>query len=317
MSPDATPDDTDTVTLPAAAAKDESGAAARDESATAAGDESAALEALGRLRPGYPLLAPGQVWLVGAGPGDPGLLTLDALAGLLQADVVVYDALVDSRILALARRGAKLEFAGKRGGKPSVAQADISQRLIEAARRGQRVLRLKGGDPFVFGRGGEEMMTLATAGVRFCVIPGITAGLGALGTSWIPATMRGLNQAIILATGHAADDEGGVDWAAMARTRQPIVVYMALRNLDAIAKALQHGGLPGSTPAAVIASATLEAQRVVVSSLERIVEDAQGAQLSAPALVVFGDIVRIRGELLALSTDVASRSTDDTPREGP
>jgi uroporphyrin-III C-methyltransferase len=261
---------------------------------------SDALQALAQLRGAYPTLAPGQVWLVGAGPGDPGLLTLDALAGLLQADVVFYDALVDARTLALARPEARLEFAGKRGGKPSIAQADISQRLIEAARRGERVLRLKGGDPFVFGRGGEEMMSLAAAGVRFCVIPGITAGLGALSSICVPATMRGVNQAIILATGHAADDEGSVDWAAMARARQPIVVYMALRNLDAIAKALHRGGLPGSTPAAVITSATLETQRVVVSSLERIAEDALNAQLSAPALVVIGNIVRIRQELLAL-----------------
>jgi uroporphyrin-III C-methyltransferase len=259
-----------------------------------------ALQALARLRGNYPILSPGQVWLVGAGPGDPGLLTLDALAGLLQADVVFYDALVDARILALAREGAELEFAGKRGGKPSLSQADISQRLIEAARRQQRVLRLKGGDPFVFGRGGEEMMALAEAGVRFCVIPGITAGLGALSRICVPATMRGVNQAIILATGHAADEEGSVDWAAMAQTRQPIVVYMALRNLDAIAAALERGGLPGATPAAVIASATLETQRVVVSSLERIAEDSRNAHLSAPALVVFGDIVRIREELLAL-----------------
>ena len=259
-----------------------------------------ALQALAQLRGNYPILSPGQVWLVGAGPGDPGLLTLDALAGLLQADVVFYDALVDARILALARQGAQLEFAGKRGGKPSVAQADISQRLIEAARRGEKVMRLKGGDPFVFGRGGEEMMALAAAGVRFCVIPGITAGLGALSRICVPATMRGVNQAIILATGHAADEEGDLDWAALARTRQPIVVYMALRNLDVIAEALHRGGLPGTTPAAVIASATLETQRVVVSSLQRIAEDSRNARLSAPALVVFGDIVRIREELLAL-----------------
>jgi uroporphyrin-III C-methyltransferase len=263
--------------------------------------EAAALQALTLLRGPYPILAPGQVWLVGAGPGDPGLLTLDALAGLLQADVVVYDALVDGRILALARKDAQLEFAGKRGGKPSVAQADISQRLIEAARHGQRVLRLKGGDPFVFGRGGEEMLALAAAGVRFCVIPGITAGLAALSASFIPATLRGLNQAIILATGHAADEsEAGVDWVAMARTRQPLVVYMALRNLEAITQALQRGGLSADTPTAVIACATLETQRVVVSTLARVTEDARNAQLSAPALVVIGDIVQVREQLLAL-----------------
>ncbi len=256
------------------------------------------LEALARLRGPPPILQAGEVWLVGAGPGDPGLLTLDALAGLLQADVVFYDALVDERVLALARPGAQLQFAGKRGGKPSVAQEDISQRLIDAARQGQRVLRLKGGDPFIFGRGGEEMMSLAAARVRFRVIPAITAGLGALTTSWIPSTMRGLNQAIILVTGHAA--EKGVDWDAMARTRQPLVVYMALRNLDEIAEALQRGGLPPDTPAAVIASATLENQRVVVSTLDRVASEARREQLTAPAILVVGDIVRVRQELLSL-----------------
>jgi uroporphyrin-III C-methyltransferase len=269
--------------------------------------DGAALQALRLLRGHYPILAPGQVWLVGAGPGDPGLLTVDALAGLLQADVVVYDALVDSRILSLARKEAQLEFAGKRGGKPSVAQADISQRLIEAARNGQRVLRLKGGDPFVFGRGGEEMLALAAAGVRFCVIPGITAGLAALSASFIPATLRGSSQAIILTTGHAADEsEAAVDWVAIARTRQPIVVYMALRNLEAISQALQRGGLSADTPAAVIACATLETQRVVVSTLERVFEDARNAQLSAPALVVIGEIVRVREQLLALQGATAT-----------
>lgn len=274
--------------------------------------DGSALHALTLLRGPYPILAPGQVWLVGAGPGDPGLLTLDALAGLLQADVVVYDALVDSRILALARKDAQLEFAGKRGGKPSVAQADISQRLIEAARQGQRVLRLKGGDPFVFGRGGEEMLALAAAGVRFCVIPGITAGLAALSTSFIPATLRGLSQAIVLTTGHAAgESEAAVDWVAIARTRQPIVVYMALRNLEAITQALQRGGLSADTPAAVIACATLETQKVVVSTLGRVFEDVRNAHVAAPALVVIGEIVRVREQLLALQGATASAARGD------
>src|SRR6184192_1753579 len=135
---------------------------------------------VGGVRAGTPVLSPGHVWLAGAGPGDPGLLTLDALAGLSQADVVVHDALVDQRVLALAGAQARLEFAGKRGGKPSAVQADISEHLIALARAGNRVLRLKGGDPFVFGRGGEEAMTLARAGVPFRIIPGVTAGLAAL-----------------------------------------------------------------------------------------------------------------------------------------
>lgn len=260
--------------------------------------EISAAQALARLRGAYPEFAPGEVWLVGAGPGDPGLLTLDALAGLVQADVVVHDALVDARVLALARAGARLHFAGKRGGKPSIAQEDISELLVEFARRGQRVLRLKGGDPCVFGRGGEEILALAAAGVPFRIVPGVTAGLAALASAWIPATQRGVNQAIILATGHDPDDGGGLDWSALARTRQPVVLYMGLRNLEAVAAALMRAGLPGGTPAAVIASATLPQQRVLVSSLERIAAEAHAADLAAPALVVIGDIVSTRQRIL-------------------
>ena len=260
--------------------------------------EISAAQALARLRGAYPEFAPGEVWLVGAGPGDPGLLTLDALAGLVQADVVVHDALVDARVLALARAGARLHFAGKRGGKPSIAQEDISELLVELARRGQRVLRLKGGDPCVFGRGGEEILALAAAGVPFRIVPGVTAGLAALASAWIPATQRGVNQAIILATGHDPDDGGGLDWSALARTRQPVVLYMGLRNLEAVAAALTRAGLPGGTPAAVIASATLPQQRVLVSSLERIAAEAHAADLAAPALVVIGDIVSTRQRIL-------------------
>src|ERR1700756_3970722 len=175
-------------------------------------------DALAAPRTGMPVFAPGHVWLAGAGPGDPGLLTLDALAGLTQADVVVHDALVDKRVLALARSDAKLEFAGKRGGKPSPTQADISKRLIALAREGRRVLRLKGGDPNVFGRGGEEALALAGAGIPFRVTPGVTAGLAALASASIPATMRHINQALIFATGQGAADEHGLDWAALART---------------------------------------------------------------------------------------------------
>jgi uroporphyrin-III C-methyltransferase len=259
---------------------------------------SAATAALTALRGDYPIFPPGEVWLVGAGPGDPGLLTLDALAALLQADVVVHDALVDARVLALARTGAQLQFAGKRGGRPSVAQEDICAQLVDSARRGLRVLRLKGGDPFVFGRGGEEMLALATAGVPFRVIPGVTAGLGGLASVGIPATMRGVNQAIILATGHDPDEEGDIDWSALARTRQPIVLYMGLRNLDKIAQALMRGGLSPGTPAAVIASATLTHQQVLVSRLGSIASEAHAAHIAAPAMVVIGEIVRTRQQLL-------------------
>jgi uroporphyrin-III C-methyltransferase len=280
-------------------------------------DCNSAMQMLADLRGGYPVFAPGEVWLVGAGPGDPGLLTLDALAGLLQADVVVHDALVDVRVLAMARRGAQLQFAGKRGGKPSIAQEDISAQLIALARRGLRVLRLKGGDPFVFGRGGEEMLALAAAAVPFRAIPGVTAGLGGLAGTGIPATMRGVNQAIILATGHDPNEDGSIDWSALARTRQPIVLYMGLRNLDNIAAALMRGGLPPGTPAAVIASATLPQQQVLISKLDSIGAAARAANLAAPAMVVIGDIVNTRQELLDVSARAAAVASSGvvSPRE--
>jgi uroporphyrin-III C-methyltransferase len=255
-----------------------------------------AWDSLAARRDGIPVFAPGHVWLAGAGPGDPGLLTLDALAGLTQADIVVHDALVDRRVLSLAGPQARLEFAGKRGGKPSATQADISQRLVELARAGHRVLRLKGGDPYVFGRGGEEAMTLAAAGVPFRVIPGVTAGLAALAAASIPATLRGVNRAVIFAAGHGADED--FDWAPLARTSQPIVLYMVMHNLERIAGALIAGGRAAQTPAAVIVSATTPNERILVSTLERLAADVQTKNFQPPAIVVIGDIVATRQQLL-------------------
>jgi uroporphyrin-III C-methyltransferase len=259
-----------------------------------------AWDAMAAKRSGVPVFAPGHVWLAGAGPGDPGLLTLDALAGLTQADVVVHDALVDERVLALAGPQARLEFAGKRGGKPSATQADISQRLIELARAGRRVLRLKGGDPFVFGRGGEEAMTLAAAGVPFRVIPGVTAGLAALTSASIPATLRGVNRAVIFAAGHGAEED--FDWSAIARTGQPIVLYMVMHNLEQITGALMKAGLGGQTPAAVIASAATPKQRVLVSTLEKLAGASREENFEPPAIVVIGEIVAMRKKLIGETT---------------
>ena len=255
-----------------------------------------AWDAMATKRSGVPMFAPGHVWLAGAGPGDPGLLTLDALAGLTQADVVVHDALVDERVLALAGPQARLEFAGKRGGKPSATQTDISQRLVELARAGHRVLRLKGGDPFVFGRGGEEAMTLAAAGVPFRVIPGVTAGLAALASASIPATLRGVNRAVIFAAGHGAEED--FDWSAIARAGQPIVLYMVMHNLEMITGALMKAGLGGQTPAAVIASAATPKQRVLVSTLEKLADASREENFEPPAIVVIGEIVEMRKKLI-------------------
>jgi uroporphyrin-III C-methyltransferase len=264
-------------------------------------------QAIAARRTGAPVLAPGHVWLAGAGPGDPGLLTLDALAGLSQADVIVHDALVDQRVLAFAGEQARLEFAGKRGGKPSIAQADISKRLIELARRGDRVLRLKGGDPFMFGRGGEEATALAHAGVPFRVIPGVTAGIAALASAAIPATLRGVNRAVIFATGHGETED--FDWGPLARTGQPIILYMAMHRLAEISQSLMRGGCRPDTPTAVIAAATLAEERIVISTLAGIAAEVQRAQIEPPAVVVVGDIVSARERLLGFIASAAQETT--------
>jgi uroporphyrin-III C-methyltransferase len=259
-------------------------------------------DALAILHDRLPVLEPGHVWLVGAGPGDPGMLTLDAVAGITQADVIIHDALIDRRVLALAGPQAKLEYAGKRGGKPSTQQNEISKRLIELARTGQRVVRLKGGDPCVFGRGGEEAIALGRAGISCRIVPGLTAGLSALSAASIPATMRGVNQAVIFATGHARPDDP-LDWAALARTRQPIVIYMGMHNIQNIVEALMRGGASPSTPAAVIVAATTAQQRIIISSLDRLVDDVMAVGLSLPGLIVVGDIVSVREDLLQIAAE--------------
>src|ERR1700722_9438067 len=203
-----------------------------------------------------PRFCPGEVWLAGAGPGDPGLLTLHAANALSQADVILYDALVHDAVLRLADPAAVLEFAGKRGGRPSPNQRDITERLIELARQGQRVLRLKGGDPFVFGRGGEEAAGLAAAGISFRIIPGLTAGLAGLAYANILATTRDTNHGVILVTGqYAAGTERAMEWSALAQSRLPIIIYMGMSRLPEIAVALMTAGLPHETPVAVVCEA--------------------------------------------------------------
>ena len=261
-----------------------------------------AWDSMAARREGVPVLMPGHVWLAGAGPGDPGLLTLDALAGLQQADVIVHDALVDRRVLALATKTARLEFAGKRGGKPSASQADISERLIALAREGCRVLRLKGGDPFVFGRGGEEALALAAANIPFRTIPGVTAGLAALAAASIPVTLRGVNRAVIFAAGHGADEN--FDWAPLARTGAPIVLYMVMHNLQRITDALMAAGLAPHTPAAIIASTATPLERVLISTLGKLAADAREQKCEPPAIVVIGEIVKVREQLLAAAACV-------------
>jgi uroporphyrin-III C-methyltransferase len=252
-----------------------------------------------------PELARGSVWLVGAGPGDPGLLCALALHALDHADNIVYDALVDPRILELARPGALLEYAGKRGGLPSPRQPDISARLIQLARAGSRVLRLKGGDPCVFGRGGEEALALADAHIPFRIVPGITAGIGGLAYAGIPVTHRDIASAVTFVTGH---DRGGavpegVDWGSIARGSPVIVLYMALHHLGRIAGRLIAAGRAPHEPVAIISKATTPAQRVVVSCLSDAAASAATARIEAPTIIVIGEVVRLRAALDWLGAD--------------
>ena len=246
-----------------------------------------------------PVLEPGWVWLVGAGPGDPGLLTLLAVRALEQADVVVYDALVSADILKLAPAGTLLEYAGKRGGKPSPKQPDISRRLIQLAREGKRVLRLKGGDPFIFGRGGEEALALVEARVPFRIVPGISAGVGGLAYAGIPITHRSINSVVTFVTGHDATGlvPDSVDWAAVARGSPVIVVYMALKHLLLIAQRLLDNGRSPAEPMAIVSQATMPNQAVLETTLGACVADAAASGLEPPALLVIGDVVRLRAGL--------------------
>jgi uroporphyrin-III C-methyltransferase len=247
-----------------------------------------------------PAFAAGSVWLVGAGPGDPALLTLGALKALREADICVYDALVSREVLALAAPHVALEFAGKRGGKPSPSQRDISERLVELARLGKRVVRLKGGDPFVFGRGAEEARALARAGVPFRVVPGVTAGLGGLAYAGIPATARDTNHAVVLATGHLAQGPAGAaEMAALAKAGAPLILYMAMAHLSEITAALIAAGMAADTPLAIVSEATTPAQRVLVTTLGGAAREAKARGFSAPAIVAIGAIVALREALLA------------------
>jgi uroporphyrin-III C-methyltransferase len=266
----------------------------------------------GRLE--LPEFAPGSVWLVGAGPGDPGLLTLHAAHALACADVVLHDALVAPEILALAGPAARFEAIGKRAGRAGPAQLRINQRLIELAQAGRRVLRLKGGDPFVFGRGGEEALALAAAGVPFRVVPGITSGIGGLAYAGIPLTHRMLSPSVALVTGHGAGSSGPreVDWAALARGPRTIVLYMALGRLPAIAAALIAAGRAADEPAALLADATTPRQRCVRTTLGRAATDAAALEPGAPTLVVVGPVVGLGTVLAAHQQSTPARLVDQS-----
>jgi uroporphyrin-III C-methyltransferase / precorrin-2 dehydrogenase / sirohydrochlorin ferrochelatase len=262
-----------------------------------AGDEASAEAMLiSLLENEKPELA-GEVYLVGAGPGDPDLLTLRALRLMQKADVVVYDNLVSKPILEMTRRDATRIYAGKKRADHAMPQEEINELLIRLAKEGKRVLRLKGGDPFIFGRGGEEIETLAEHGILFQVVPGITAASGVSAYAGIPLTHRDHAQSCIFVTGHLKDGSMNLDWDALARPKQTIVVYMGLHGLATLCTELVAHGLPSNTPAAIVQQGTTQNQRAITGTLATLPAIVQRENLHAPTLIIVGGVVTLREKL--------------------
>ncbi|HGE6112775.1 TPA: uroporphyrinogen-III C-methyltransferase [Vibrio cholerae] len=255
----------------------------------------AVVEGSGYVRAARSQLQAGEVALVGAGPGDPELLTVKALSYLQQADVVLYDYLVSDEIMALIPSETILVCVGKRAGHHSVPQEKTNQLLVDFARQGYRVVRIKGGDPFMFGRGGEELEVLFEAGVKFQVVPGITAAAGATAYAGIPLTHRDYAQSALFVTGHLKAQAEDLDWSTLARGKQTLVIYMGLSNAAAIAEQLQLHGRQASTPVAIIERGTQVNQQVLIGTLQTLPNLA--SQVQSPALIVVGEVAALAAKL--------------------
>ncbi len=266
-----------------------------------------------------PAFQPGSVWLVGAGPGDPGLLTLLALHALEQADVVLHDSLVPEAILALVGPQARLELVGKRAGRPSAKQLRISQRLVELAEQQRRVVRLKNGDPFVFGRGGEEVLALAAASIPFRIVPGVTAGVAVPAYAGIPTTQRNIAQSVAFITGHHAGGGAArhVDWASLAKGAHTLVLYMGLRQIEAVSRHLIDAGRTPAEPVAFLTDGTTPTQRRIITTLAEATAVAQRLDVQGPTLIVIGDVVDFEDILSPLQQSTPASVNTALPKAMP
>jgi len=260
-------------------------------------DRASLLNALDRVLPEEATPPGGFVSLVGAGPGDPELLTLRALRVMQRANVVLYDHLVAPALVDLARHDAERIYVGKERDRHSLDQHQINALMVRLARKGMRVVRLKGGDPFLFGRGGEEIEALAAQGIAFEVVPGVTAAAGAAAYAGIPLTHRDHAQSCVFATGHLKDGSTQLDWQALARPNQTVVIYMGVGGLANICNGLIEHGLAPGLPAALVEKATWPGQRVVEGTLASLPKTAVAEGVRPPALLIVGEVVRLRSRL--------------------